>query len=549
MQPNPAPTPWSPLRVGVFRALWIATVASNVGSWMHDVGASWMMTSLSPDPLMVALVQAAGSLPMFLFALPSGVMADIVDRRKYLLFAQLWMLVAAAALGVLAIAGLVTPGVLLAATFALSIGAAMSAPPFQAIVPDLVPKAELPGAIALNSLGINISRAIGPALGGVILSLFGPPAVFLLNAVSVLGILAVLWRWKSEPVVKRLPPEHFLPAVRAGMRYVHAAPLLRAVMARAIAFFLFGSAAWALLPIIARRELGLGPGGYGGLLAAIGLGAIAGALLLPRLRTRLSADALTVAASLVFAASTLALGLLRNPLVIAGVLLFSGFAWIAVLSTLNVGAQRSSAGWVKARALATYLTVFYGAMTAGSALWGKLAAMLGTPTSLIIASIGMALASATVLRWRLDMTPDLDLSQSAHLGEPLLADEPADDAGPVLITVEYQVPPADVPAFVREVHGLRKVRRRGGALSWGIYEDSAVQGRFIETFVVESWLEHRRQHDRFTRNDQRIKQQVDAFHVGPDRPRVAHYVAPSGKPSGRGASHPTDRPGPVPAAH
>jgi MFS family permease len=547
--PTPAPTPWSPLRVGVFRALWIATVASNVGSWMHDVGASWMMTSLSPDPLMVALVQAAGSLPMFLFALPSGVMADIVDRRKYLLFAQLWMLVAAAVLGVLAIAGLVTPGVLLAATFALSIGAAMSAPPFQAIVPDLVPKAELPGAIALNSLGINISRAIGPALGGVILSLFGPPAVFLLNAVSVLGILAVLWRWKSEPVVKRLPPEHFLPAVRAGMRYVHAAPLLRAVMARAIAFFLFGSAAWALLPIIARRELGLGPGGYGGLLAAIGVGAIAGALLLPRLRTRLSADALTVAASLVFAGSTLALGLVRNPLVIAGVLLFSGFAWIAVLSTLNVGAQRSSAGWVKARALATYLTVFYGAMTAGSALWGKLAAMLGTPTSLIIASIGMALASATVLRWRLDMTPDLDLSPSAHLGEPLLADEPADDAGPVLITVEYQVLPADVPAFIRAVHGLRKVRRRGGALSWGIYEDSAEQGRFIETFVVESWLEHRRQHDRFTRNDQRIKQQVDALHVGPARPRVAHYVAPSGKPSERGAVHPTDRPGPVPAAH
>jgi MFS family permease len=546
---TPAVTPWSPLRVGVFRALWIATVASNVGSWMHDVGASWMMTSLSPDPLMVALVQAAGSLPMFLFALPSGVMADIVDRRKYLLFAQLWMLVAAAALGVLAIAGLVTPGVLLAATFALSIGAAMSAPPFQAIVPDLVPKAELPGAIALNSLGINISRAIGPALGGVILSLFGPPAVFLLNAVSVLGILAVLWRWKSEPVVKRLPPEHFLPAVRAGMRYVHAAPLLRAVMARAIAFFLFGSAAWALLPIIARRELGLGPGGYGGLLAAIGVGAIAGALLLPRLRTRLSADALTVAASLVFAASTLALGLVRNPLVVAGVLLFSGFAWIAVLSTLNVGAQRSSAGWVKARALATYLTVFYGAMTAGSALWGKLAATLGTPTSLIIASIGMALASATVLRWRLDMTPDLDLSPSAHLGEPLLADEPADDAGPVMITVEYQVQPADVPAFIREVHGLRKVRRRGGALSWGIYEDSAVQGRFIETFVVESWLEHRRQHDRFTRNDQRIKQLVDAFHVGPERPRVAHYVAPSGKPSERGAVHPTDPPGPVPTAH
>lgn len=519
-------SPWSPLRGRVFRALWIATVASNVGSWMHDVGASWMMTSLSPNPLMVALVQAAGSLPMFLFALPSGVMADIVDRRKYLLFAQGWMLLAAAALGVLAIAGMVTPLVLLIATFVLSMGAAMSAPPFQAIVPDLVDKADLAPAIALNSLGINISRAIGPALGGVVLSFFGPPAVFLLNAVSVVGVLAVLWYWRAEPKPQRLPAEHFFPAIRAGLRYAHAAPLLRAVMARSVAFFLFGSGAWALLPVIARRELGLGPGGYGGLLAAIGVGAIAGALMLPRLRTKLSADALVVSASAVLAACILGMALVRDPVMLGGVMLFVGFSWIAVLSTLNVGAQRGSAGWVKARALAIYLMVFYGSMTLGSAIWGQLASMFGTPTSLIVAGVGLLLASATALRWRLDMTPELDLSPAGSLRQPNIASSPAHDAGPVMITLEYLVPDVSAAAFRKAIQEMRRVRRRGGALSWGIYEDASQPGRYVETFVVASWLEYLRQRDRFSENDRAIKAAVDGFHHGADGPKVSHLIAP-----------------------
>jgi MFS family permease len=519
-------SPWSPLRSPVFRAIWLATVASNIGTWMHDVGASWMMTSLSPNPLMVALVQAATSLPMFLFALPSGVMADIVDRRKYLIFSQIWTLVTAATLGVLALAGVVTPVVLLLATFVLSIGAAMSAPPFQAIVPELVSRNDLPAAIALNSLGINISRAIGPAVGGVLLSLLGPPAVFLLNAVSVLGVMVVLLRWKREPKPQRLPAEHFVPAIRAGLRYAQAAPLLRAVAARAVAFFIFGSAAWALLPVLARRELGLGPGGYGAMLTAIGAGAIVGAVVLPRLRARLSADALTVLASLIFAASMLGLALSRNVLLLGVLLLCAGLAWIAVLSTLQVGAQRSSAGWVKARALAIYLTVFYGSMTAGSAIWGQTAAELGTPTALILASIGMVLSCTTALRWRLGMSPDLDLTPSVYLGKPETHDEPAYDAGPVMINVEYRVAPEDTVAFRAAIQEMRRVRRRGGALSWGIFQDAADPGRYIETFVVESWLEHLRQHERFTENDMAIATRVNRFHSGPGKPRVEHMIAP-----------------------
>ncbi|WP_416051902.1 MFS transporter [Cupriavidus basilensis] len=521
-----AGSPWSPLRHRTFRMLWIATVASNVGTWMNDVGASWLMTSLDPDPLMVALVQAAGSLPMFLFALPSGVLADIVDRRKYLIFAQLWTLAVATTLGVLALTGLVNAHVLLLAAFLLSTGAAMSSPPFQAIVPDLVDKADLPPAIALNSLGINISRAIGPALGGLILSFSGPAVVFLLNALSVLGVTLVLYRWKAEPARRNLPSEHFLSAVRAGLRYVEAAPLLRVVLVRAVAFFLFGSAGWALLPLVARRELGLGPGGYGLLLASIGLGAVGGALVLPKLRSRVSADRMVVLASLLFALSLLALAYVRHFWLLAAALLFAGLAWIAVLSTLNVAAQRSAAGWVKARALAAYLTVFFGAMTAGSALWGKTAALLGIPVALVLAAAGLVLACATALRWRLGISPELDLAPSGFLHPGEL--DVAHDRGPVMICVEYEVAREDTAAFAKAVQEMRRIRRRSGALSWGVYEDLAAPGRFIETFLVESWLEHLRQHERHTMNDKLIQTRVHGFHRGVAPPVVRHLAAPDG---------------------
>lgn len=522
---NSSNSSFSPLKNKLFRALWLATVASNIGTWMHDVGAGWMMTSLSTDPFMVALVQAATSLPMFLFALPSGVLADIIDRRKYLLFAQFWMLITAALLSAMAFIGMVTPEILLAATFFLGVGAAMAAPPFQAIVPDLVPKEDLAAAVALNSLGINISRAIGPALAGVILSFAGPAVVFTLNALSVLGVVAVLYFWQSTPKVHRLPPEHFLPAVRAGLRYVHAAPVLRVVLIRAVAFFVFGSAAWALLPLVARNGLGLGAGGYGILLACIGLGAVAGALVLPGLRKRFSSDKLAFGATLIFAISMLALAMMKNAVLLGVVLLFSGFAWIAMLSILNVGAQRSSAGWVKARALAVYLVVFFGSMAAGSAIWGQTAGKLGTSNALVIAAVGMILFCATALRWRLDLSPDLNLAPSAHLGKHDVTDGPAHDSGPVMITVEYLVAPENKEQFAKAIREMRRVRRRGGALTWGVFVDTAQAGRYIETFVVESWLEHLRQADRFTENDKAITLHAASFHIGPEAPRTEHFIA------------------------
>lgn len=527
VETTPAPTvsPWQPLSQPVFRMLWIATVVSNVGSWMSDVGINWSMLTLSADPLDIALVQAASSLPMFLFALPSGVMADIVDRRKYLLFSQLWVFIAAAGLTVLSFTGHVTPAVLLVATFLLSVGAAMSSPPFQAVVHDLVSKPELGAAVALNSLGVNISRAIGPALGGFLLSLAGPWMVFALNALSVVGVAWVLWRWRPAPSIQRLPPEHFFSAVRSGIRYVHAAPVLRNVLVRTVAFFVFGSAGWALLPLVARRELGLGPAGYGVMLACIGLGAIAGAILLPRLRQRLDADRLMVAASLTFALTMLALAFVRHVWLLNLFEFFTGFAWIAVLSTLNLGAQRSAARWVKARALAVYLTVFFGSMTAGSAIWGQIASRFGTPTSLVVATLGMVLASATVFRWKLGKDPDLNLDLSGQPLDGVEIDLP-NERGPVLVSHEYIIDPQNTKAFLEAVHELRRVRRRAGAMSWAVYEDIERPGLFIETFLMGSWIEHLRQQERHTMNDLLLQSRVLAFHQGTTSPAIRYLVAP-----------------------
>ncbi|SFT66204.1 Predicted arabinose efflux permease, MFS family [Kosakonia arachidis] len=524
---QPSASAWQPLHQRVFRMLWMATVVSNIGSWMSDIGINWTMLSLSTDPLAVALVQAASSLPMFLFVLPAGVLADIIERRKILFFSQVWSFCAAAGLALLSFTGNVTPEVLLVATFLLSTGAALSSPAFQAIVPDLVEKQELSPAIALNSLGINISRAIGPALGGLILSFAGPWMVFLLNALSVVGVAVVLLRWKPQATVQRLPPEHFFTAIRGGLRYVHAAPVLRNVLARTVAFFLFGSAGWAMLPLVARRELGLGPGGYGTMLACIGVGAICGAVLLPKLRKRLNADQMMVAASLLFAVTMLALAFIRHVWLLNAFEFFTGFSWIAVLSTLNVGAQRSAARWVKARALAVYLTVFFGSMTVGSAIWGKLASEFGVSWSLSVATVGMVLGATTVLRWRLEKDASLDLDILDSAGGTADITIPH-ERGPVMVSCEYRIDPQDAHEFTLAMQDMRRVRRRTGAMGWAVYEDAVQPGVFVETWVMGSWIEHLRQHERHTVNDQRIRERVLAFHQGDEPPVVRHLVAPAG---------------------
>lgn len=515
-----------PLATPLFRALWIATIVSNIGTWMNDVGSAWLMTSLSPSPLWVAMVQAATTLPMFLFALPAGALADVVDRRKLLIFAQVLILVGAAALSATTYFGLTTPLVLLALTAVMGIGAALSAPAFQAIVPELVEKPALPDAVALNSLGVNIARAIGPALGGVIVALAGPTAVFALNAVSILAVLGVLYAWRRQAPVATLPPEHFLGALRAGYRYARHAPALQLVLIRSVAFFLFSSALWALLPLVGRRELGLDAAGYGALLGCMGLGAVAGAVLLSRLRKHVAANPMSIAASLLFALAILALAHAPKAWAAGVVMVLAGLAWITMLSNLNVAAQMAVPAWVKARALAIYLLVFQGAMTLGSLVWGTLASRTDIATALTIAGGALAIATAIGLRWRLPAANTADLTPSGHWAEPSVAGPPPADRGPVMVLIEYRVGPAQVDAFAKALHGFKAVRMRDGALTWNVFEDAAEPGLVVESFIVPSWLEHLRQHERITHDDQLTQEEIQRFHIGAEPPVVRHLVAP-----------------------
>jgi MFS family permease len=516
----------SPLSFPVFRALWIATVVSNIGTWMHDVGAGWLMTSLSPSPLLVALVQAATTLPMFLLALPVGAMADIIDRRRMLMAAQMLGLATAALLALLTWQGLTTPYVLLAATFVLGIAAALSAPVFQAIVPELVDQKALPDAVALNSLGINISRAIGPALGGVIVAMVGTPAVFALNALSVLAVLTVLLRWRRAATVHALPPEHFFGALRAGLRYARHAPALRVVLVRSVGFFLFGSALWAMLPLVARRELRLDAAGYGALLGCMGAGAVVGALVLKRLRKRVPPNSISIGATALFALATLSLALAPNVWLGGAVMFLAGLAWIGMLTSLNVAAQMASPGWVKARALAVYLLVFQGAMTGGSVLWGSLASRTDVATALTVAAVGQVVALVLALVWRLPSDKGVDLAPSQHWAEPVVAIPPAGDRGPVAVEIEYRVNPEKQADFIAALRRFSATRRRDGAIRWDVWEDSAEPGRVVECFVVESWLEHERQHARVTHADQADQELLGAFHIGKKPPVVRHLLRP-----------------------
>lgn len=518
-----AASPWSPLRHPAFRALWLATLVSNVGTWMHDVGAAWLMTSLDPRPTTVALLQAATTIPIFLFAVPAGVLADIVDRRRFLLFANAWMIGAAALLAALAWRGLVGPMELLVMTAALGFGAALNAPAFQAVVPELVPRTDLPQALALNSLAVNGARAIGPALGGAIVAAAGSAAVFALNALSTVAVLAVLWRWRRELPESRLPPEHFLSAIRAGTRYVRAAPMIQRVLLRAFVFFSCASATWALLPLHARGTLGLDAAGYGVLLGCLGAGAVVGALGLPRLRTRLGPDATSGLAKTVFALGAIGLALARSAWQADLAAAVVGGAWITNMTTLNVAAQTSVAGWVKARALAVYLVVFTGTMALGSVGWGLLAEAIGVTGSLIAAGCVQLATVALVPLLPLRGVGELDLSPAVW-GDAGLVVTPDDDSGPVLVTIEYRVPVENEEAFGKALVVLARSRRRTGAMSWYHWRDRDDPTLHRESFLVESWAEHVRQHHRATAFDVALRERARALVEPGTEPVVRHFL-------------------------
>ena len=518
------PSAWAPLRQPLFRALWIATLVSNIGTWVHEVGAGWLMVTLDPHPIMVSLVQAATALPIFLLALPGGALADILDRRRYLIYTQVWMLLVVLTLAVTTAMGWMNAWGLLAFTFALACGAALNTPAWAATVHEIVPRGQLQAAIALNSLGINLARAIGPALAGIVVAASGPQAAFMLNAVSSVGVIVVLLRWPRVPSPSTLPAERFTGALRAGLRYVREATALQHVMGRAAAFFVFSSATWALLPLVARNAGG-GANTYGLLLAGIGAGAVGTALVMPALRRRCSRDVLVRGATVVYAVATLGVALAGSLVVLLPAVLACGAAWLALLSTLHVSAQTAVPQWVRARALSVYLMVYAAGMTGGAVLWGTLASRWGVSPALMLSAAGGVLAM--LVTWRLTLGGEDGLARSAPaalMRSPDHADiQP--ERGPVAVHVEYRIALEDTDAFVAAAQGMERIRRRDGALSWGLFEDPDAPGRYIETFVVESWAEHMRQHHRGTAGDAPLFDRVRAFHRGDGPPHVTHWIA------------------------
>jgi MFS family permease len=503
---------WAPLRHSVFRALWIAQTVSNVGTWMQTVGAQWLIVSLGGTALTVSLVQTATTLPTFLIGLPAGALGDILDRRKVMLWAQAFMLVCAAVLGVLTVMDEIGIPTVLALTFGIGLGSAVLRPSWQAVQPELVDREEIPQAAALNGVSMNMARAVGPAIGGVVVAATNAGAVFLANAASFLGVMGVLGWWRRPPQESALGAEHVTHAIQTGVRYVRHSPRLRSVLTRTLSFCLFSSALWALLPVIAHDNLGMGSGGYGLLLTAVGVGAVSGAFVLPAARSRWSADHVVGVATFAFMAVTLVLAWSHATALVAAALVIGGLAWIAVLSSFNAAAQVALPAWVRARGMATYLLVFQGGQALGSFAWGALATHTSTGVALSVVAGGLALGLVlSSRRHKLAAATPLDMSPVEHWSEPDLSMEP-DPHRPVLITVEYRVLENNHQKFRDEMQRLGRSRRRTGAERWSLYQDAHDPDRFVENFLVGSWEEHIRQlAERQTALDIGIQQRVLAL--------------------------------------
>jgi MFS family permease len=519
---------WAPLRHRAFRWLWLGMLISWTGTWMQTVGAQWLVVHAPNAPVLVSLVQAANFLPVMLLALPGGVLADSFDRRWLLFTVQVYVFGACILLAVLAGAGQVTPTLLLAFTFALGAAGAVQLPTWGATLPELVPRTQLRAASGLDLVNVNVSRAIGPALAGLVIAhLGGVPVVFALNGISVVFLAIALLAWRRPRAGPGKGRERFVPALRAGGRYVWHDPVVRRILFRTITFIAPAVALWALLPVIAIRRLGLGADGYGTLFGALGAGAIVGALVLRRVRTRLSTNGIVGAAGILYAAALAAIVLTPSFAAALTILVFAGLSWMAATSTLQADLQLVLPIWVRARGVAVYAITFAGSQAAGALIWGLVANQVGLrPTVLLAAVLVLAGVVAGILL-RLPETGRLDpRPASIYWTDPELAFEPDPDTGPVLVQVEFIVPPDRQVAFLEAMEGLRGSRLRTGATRWELYRDGERPNRFIEMFSVPSWEEHMRQHHggRLTGTDREIEEAALAFSDPPARGE--HFLPP-----------------------
>ena len=519
------PNALTPLQGPVFRGLWFAWLAANLTMWMNDVAAAWLMTTLTTSPVMVALVSTASTLPVFLLGLPSGAMADILDRRRYFAATQLWVSLIALVLAAMALSGSLTAELLLLLTFLNGIGLAMRWPVFAAIVPQVVSRDLLPQALALNGISMNLSRVVGPALAGALLAAFSPAAVFVLNALLAGVAFVLILRWRSEPRSSTLPGERFFGAMRAGINYAAQSSRLRVVMLRISLFFLQATALTALLPLVARQLHGGGPATFTVMLSCVGLGAIAAALWFPAWRQRFTRDQFVVIGSLLHAALSALIVLVPEIWVAVPAMLVIGMAWISVANSLTVAAQQAMPDWVRARGMSIYQMALMGGAAAGSFVWGQVASFSSVRTAVLSAAVFGVLVVLLGRRMTINWPADIDFSPvpSAVVAEPAFPIGP--DEGPVMVTLEYQIEPQRAADFALVMERTRRARLRQGALSWGLFRDTAVPGRYVEYFVDENWVEHQRRLERFTAFDAELRALRLAFHVGDGPPVLRRYVA------------------------
>nr|WP_293838723.1 MFS transporter [uncultured Arsenicibacter sp.] len=518
---------WDAFAFPLFRAIWLAAFVSNIGTWMQNMAGVWLLTTLASSQVLVALMQTATSLPVFLLSIPAGALADLIDRRRLLLMTQGFMAVVALSLGIGTLLHIIRPEAILGFTFLLGIGAALNGPAWQSLTPELVSRQVLPVALTLNGVSINLSRAIGPALGGLIIAYYSPGYVFLLNGISFGATFLVIYRWQRTPVTRTLPVEDFVTALRAGIRYVWFTPLLHAILIRAFAFTFGASALWALLSLVVARQLHMDSGVYGLMLTWLGAGAVTGALVLTRLTQQLSANVRIFMAILAFMAVNVCIGLVTSLWVLYPVLFLAGMAWLMALTSLNVSVQLNLPKWVQARVLSIYQLVFQGGMALGSIVWGTVAGQYGLSVTFLLAAGWMAVSTLLAIPFRLPVGEVRDFSPAERSTHPTFTGVIQPEQGPVVVMVEYRVRMQDQPAFLKAMEELKRLRRRDGALRGGVFTDATDPERQVEFFVVASWAEHLRQHQRLTNDDLHIQQAVRQYHIGPDRPKVHHFVAPS----------------------
>ncbi len=518
---------WAPLKNRVFSMLWLAWMTSNICMWMNDVAASWMMTDLDASPTLIALIQTASNLPVFLLGLPSGAFADILNRKKYFMATQIWIALNAAVLCFMTFTNSLNAPLLLFLTFTNGIGLAMRWPVFAAIVPDIVNREQLPSALALNGVAMNASRIIGPLVAGALIASAGTEYVFALNMVLSLGCTVLIWRWKYTSTVSPLPGERFLGAIRVGIQYVKSSARMRAVLLRVFIFFVQSSALMALLPVIAKDHFNGDAKTFTILLSCLGFGAIVAASQLPRLRHRFDRNQLVPISQILQAFASIGVVLAPSLWLAAIMMMLSGGFWILTANSLSISAQLALPSWIRARGMSIFQMSLMGGSAIGAGIWGKLTTHSSVTFSVICGSIFGIIAVMLTKHLKIEGGTEEDMTPVCPIEHPIPDRDIDHEAGPVMISLEYKIGSENIVAFKEVMQRSRDARLRQGAMSWSLFEDAEKVGMMVENFVFETWADYLRRFDRFTTNDLNLQEERYQYHVGTRPPKITRRVATS----------------------